>query len=151
MRLLWLVLAGLVAATSASVAQPVRSGIGSQSAEAAAPANQEEWMRAAWAKMARLKSVPPIPTDATGIYEVQVSILVRRDGSVISSRLKKTSGQPALDEHAVQLVNIASPLPPTPEDMGQVLSMTFPVVYDFGPEVWQRKRDSRRQNFAAQR
>lgn len=151
MHLLWLVLAGLLAATSSSLAQGVLSGSVAPPSQASAPATQEEWMRAAWAKMAKLKSVPPALTDATGTYEVEVSILVRRDGSVLSSRLRKTSGQPALDDHAVRLVMMASPLPPTPADMSNVLSMTFPVVYDFGPEVWQRKRDSRRQNFASQR
>lgn len=108
-------------------------------------------MRAAWAKMARLKSVPPQPADAAGSYEVEVSLLVRRDGSVVSSRLRKTSGQPALDDHAIRLVMMASPLPPTPDDMGEVLNMTFPVVYDFGPQVWQRKREIRRETFASQR
>lgn len=150
MRLLWLVLAGLLAATSASLAQQVRSG-SAVPPQASAPATQEEWMRAAWAKMAQLKSVPPAPTDATGTYEVEVSILVRRDGSVLSARLRKPSGQPALDDHAVRLVMMASPLPPTPNDMSDVLNMTFPVVYDFGPEVWQRKRDMRQRNFASQR
>lgn len=108
-------------------------------------------MRAAWAKMARLQSVPPQPPEGTGFYEVEVSILVRRDGSVMSARLRRTSGLPALDDHAVRLVMMASPLPPTPADMGDVLNMTFPVVYDFGPEPWQRKRDLRQRRFAAER
>ncbi len=143
-----LVLAGLLLATGAQAQTTVSSPAAGGPVR---PETQSEWMQAAWTRMARLKSVPPDIANASGSFEVELSLIVRRDGTVVSSRVRKTSGQPALDDHAVRLVMLASPLPPTPPDMDNVLTMTFPVVYDFGPEVWQRKRDSRRQNFASQR
>ena len=47
--------------------------------------------------------------------EVVISVGVRRDGSVESSRILRSSGTPLLDEAALRVVQLAQPFPPLPK------------------------------------
>jgi protein TonB len=59
-----------------------------------------------------------------------VSFLLAPDGRVLSSRLAKSSGHPALDEEVMALVRRVSPLPPRPKDLPQDnLSLTVPIQF----------------------
>jgi len=47
--------------------------------------------------------------------QVVITVGVRRDGSVESSRILRSSGTPLLDEAALRIVALAQPFPPLPE------------------------------------
>ncbi|KOQ57027.1 energy transducer TonB, partial [Stenotrophomonas maltophilia] len=47
--------------------------------------------------------------------QVVISVGVRRDGSVESSRILRSSGTPLLDEAALRVVQLAQPFPPLPK------------------------------------
>lgn len=115
-----------------------------------APQNRKEWVQAAWSSMAHLNNLPPETADLTGKYEVQVSVTVRRDGTVTASNLLKSSGQEALDSNAVRLVMRVSPLPPLPPDMRDREHVTLAVAYDLGSPPPQLTRAQRRRLFSRQ-
>jgi len=45
-----------------------------------------------------------------------VRFMIRRDGSVVTSRLARTSGDPELDAEAESMPSRATSLPPLPSD-----------------------------------
>ena len=53
-----------------------------------------------------------------------------RDGRVLSSRLERPSGDAALDNEVLAMVQRAAPLPPFPAEMaGETVEMIAPVVF----------------------
>lgn len=58
--------------------------------------------------------------------QVVITVGVRRDGSVESSRILRSSGTPLLDEAALRVVQLAQPFPPLPEtdDAIDILQVT---------------------------
>lgn len=58
--------------------------------------------------------------------QVVITVGVRRDGSVESSRILRSSGTPLLDEAALRVVTLAQPFPPLPEtdDAIDILQVT---------------------------
>jgi len=63
--------------------------------------------------------------------QVVISVGVRRDGSVESSRILRSSGTPLLDEAALRVVKLAQPFPPLPktEDEIDILQVTRTWVF----------------------
>lgn len=63
--------------------------------------------------------------------QVVISVGVRRDGTVESTRILRSSGTPLLDEAAERIVRLAEPFPPLPEsrDGVDVLHVTRTWVY----------------------
>ena len=63
--------------------------------------------------------------------QVVISVGVRRDGSVESSRILRSSGTPLLDEAALRVVQLAQPFPPLPktEDEIDILQVTRTWVF----------------------
>lgn len=56
--------------------------------------------------------------------------VVDRRGTVIEYRLERSSGQPALDEEVLGMIERAQPLPPMPEDMDREhLELIVPVEF----------------------
>lgn len=63
---------------------------------------------------------------------VTVAVTLDRSGAVLSARLVKGSGEPALDDDAVALMKRASPLPAPPEEVSPgraTISFAVPVDY----------------------
>ncbi len=143
----FMVIACLCAASVAHAQTPAATDVAAVAS--ARPANKAEWMRAAWASMATHRAAPPTLPETSGTYLVEVFIVVRRDGTVSASRIRNGSGIAALDQHALRLVSLAQ-LPPTSVDMAEEARLTMPISYDYGPLLWQRKRDARRETFAWQ-
>lgn len=58
--------------------------------------------------------------------QVVITVGVRRDGSIESSRILRSSGTPLLDEAALRVVSLAQPFPPLPdgEDGVDILQVT---------------------------
>lgn len=48
---------------------------------------------------------------------VKVSVELRRDGEILSTRIVESSGNAILDQAALQAVRLASPVPPFPEEI----------------------------------
>ena len=68
------------------------------------------------------------PNGATGI--VVVGFTINRAGSVVSSRLVRSSGDPALDAKAVSTPRSASPVPAPPPDVaGTTIELSLPIRY----------------------
>ena len=63
--------------------------------------------------------------------QVVISVGVRRDGSVESSRILRSSGTPVLDAAALRVVELAQPFPPLPEtrDDIDILQVTRTWVF----------------------
>jgi protein TonB len=61
---------------------------------------------------------------------VTLAFTINRQGEVIASSVQKSSGQPALDQAAMEMVKNASPLPSIPTWMNRdTLSLSVPVEY----------------------
>lgn len=69
--------------------------------------------------------------------QVMLSVGVRRDGSVESARILRSSGTPLLDESAIRIVHLAEPFPPLPDagDGVDILHVTRTWVFKPGGEM----------------
>jgi protein TonB len=68
------------------------------------------------------------PNGATGT--VVVAFIINRSGSVVSSRLVRSSGDPVLDAKAVSTPRSASPVPAPPPDVaGSTIELSLPIRY----------------------
>ena len=69
--------------------------------------------------------------------QVVVSVGVRRDGSVESTRILRSSGTPLLDEGVLRMVRLAEPFPPLPDtgDKVDILHVTRTWRFLAGGEV----------------
>jgi protein TonB len=62
--------------------------------------------------------------------EVRLRLKVARQGNLLSVQVDRSSGHDILDQHALQLVDLASGLPPLPEGLeGSEISVIVPVNY----------------------
>jgi len=62
--------------------------------------------------------------------EVRLRLKVARQGNLLSVQVDRSSGYDILDQHAMQLVDLASGLPPLPEGLeGSEISVIVPVNY----------------------
>ncbi|MDQ0393580.1 energy transducer TonB [Labrys monachus] len=88
---------------------------------------------AAWASsvLGHIRGYKRLPPDAKGSGSASVAFTVNRSGQVLSVRLVRSSGDPALDREAVALLRRASPVPPPPAGLGgATLSLTLPVIFE---------------------
>ncbi len=59
-----------------------------------------------------------------------INFIMDRQGRVLSSKLERSSGHPALDREALALLQRAQPLPaPPPETRGERITLTVPVDF----------------------
>jgi len=62
--------------------------------------------------------------------EVRLRLKVARQGNLLSVQVDRSSGYDILDQHAMQLVDLASGMPPLPEGLeGSEISVIVPVNY----------------------
>ncbi|QUS38446.1 TonB family protein [Tardiphaga alba] len=60
---------------------------------------------------------------------VFVVFAMRRDGTVARVEIKSSSGQPILDQAAIETIRRAQPLPKIPADMPDILTVSVPVTF----------------------
>lgn len=65
--------------------------------------------------------------------QVVISVGVRRDGSVESSRVLRSSGTPVLDQAALRVVQLAQPFPPLPQTQDAVDILQVTRTWSFLP------------------
>jgi periplasmic protein TonB len=115
------------AAPRAERQAPVQQAAVTGAAMAAAMADYGSILRA---HLQRFKQYPEAARGATGT--TTLSFTVSRSGHVLSSRLGRSSGQPALDAETLALLRRAQPLPAFPSDI-KATSMSYNVPFNFVP------------------
>jgi protein TonB len=90
----------------------------------------EAWQRAMFAHIGRFKTYPDEARKRNIRGEIVVAFGLDRTGRVTSVRVATTSGSPALDKAALEVLWHASPLPPPPADVrGDVVELLLPMRY----------------------
>ncbi len=88
------------------------------------------WQGRLVGQLQRAKRYPDSARAAGEEGAATVSFTIDRAGKVLSVRLVRSSGSPALDQEAVALVHRAEPLPaPPPEMSGQAITLTVPIRF----------------------
>jgi len=83
---------------------------------------------AAW--LERHKRYPRVARDRRQQGIVHINFVMDRDGHVLSHKLLSSSGHPALDQEAAQLLSRAAPLPAAPPSIpGQQLEISIPIHF----------------------
>jgi protein TonB len=86
------------------------------------------WERLLVAQLERHKRYPPQARGKVG--EARLAFSIDRGGRVLTSRIVRSSGSPALDEEALALIKRAAPLPPPPAGVpDDRLSFVVPIRY----------------------
>jgi protein TonB len=115
------------AAPRAERQAPVQHAAATGAAAAAAAADYRSILAA---HLQRFKQYPEAARGATGT--TILSFTVSRSGHVLSSRLGRSSGQPALDAETLALLRRAQPLPAFPAEINAA-SMSYNVPFNFVP------------------
>jgi protein TonB len=88
-----------------------------------------KWHSSISALLERNKRYPAEARNDRGVAQIAFSI--DRKGRVMSSRIVTTSGSPALDREALEMVKRAQPFPPPPAALqGAEVSLTVPVRFN---------------------
>ncbi|MEQ1712102.1 MAG: energy transducer TonB [Hyphomicrobium sp.] len=74
----------------------------------------------------------PASAQSRGQHGVaHVSFVINREGRLLSSRLERGTGHPALDEEALELLKRAEPFPPPPGELGGLhVSLSVPIRFN---------------------
>jgi protein TonB len=88
------------------------------------------WLGAISSALARHRTYPARLRAERIAGVVLLRFTVDRSGNVLARRVERSSGQPALDELALDLLARAAPLPPPPGDLpGPSIELVVPVRY----------------------
>jgi protein TonB len=88
-----------------------------------------KWQAAAVAHIWRYNRYPALAQRDGVQGTVHVRLRVRRDGSIVSAALGKSSGSAILDDAAVLAARAANPLPALPADAPAESDFILPVTY----------------------
>lgn len=74
------------------------------------------------------------PNEARGKFygELRMTVVIRRDGTLLEAVVEKSSGSPVLDRAARRIVNLAAPYPPFPPELSRdtdVLEITRTWIF----------------------
>jgi protein TonB len=111
------------AGINTAVAPGTGSGIGSRQARHPYFGKLKAWLNAHKTYPAALKKAK---TQGT----VVLTFTISRSGELLSSRIVTGSGEPGLDQAALDMLQRSSPMPPLPDELGlDTLTLTIPVEY----------------------
>jgi protein TonB len=106
---------------------PVAPSAGSTAAAARARAT---WEKALISHLNRFKRYPDAARSRGNQGDVAVAFTIDRMGSLVASRIVRSSGSSALDEEALATLQRASPLPAPPSPIaGATFDLTLPVQF----------------------
>jgi protein TonB len=89
------------------------------------------WHRRIAQQVERHKGYPPSARARHETGTAQLAFTLDRNGKVVSSRIVRTSGSPALDQETIATVRRAQPFPPPPLNMpGHSFDFTVPIHFN---------------------
>lgn len=90
----------------------------------------ENWQRDLMVHINRHKRYPAKAREAHQHGVVSVAFAMDREGRVVSTSIQKSAGSETLDQAAIELLVVASPLPAPPASMpGETIAFVVPVNY----------------------
>jgi protein TonB len=83
--------------------------------------------------LAKYKQYPQAAIDKKEEGQVIIGFTLKRDGTVLTAWIERSSGNPLLDEAALAMMHRASPVPPIPDRYkGNELKLAMPIDYSIG-------------------
>ena len=97
----------------------------------ASSAQIRSWYARVAKQIERYKSYPQTARRRGQTGEVELAFSIDREGHVLSSKIVKSSGHPALDEASITTVHRAAPFPTPPDGFGgKKFDFTVPVKFN---------------------
>ena len=91
---------------------------------------QAAWEKALVSHLNRFKRYPDMARARSNQGDVAVQFTIDRTGSLVASRIVRSSGSSALDEEALAVLQRASPLPAPPAQVsGATFDLTLPIQF----------------------
>lgn len=89
------------------------------------------WHRKIALQVERHKDYPPLARARHETGTAELAFTIDRKGSVLASRVVRTSGVAALDQETIETVRRAQPFPPPPANMpGESFEFTVPIRFN---------------------
>ena len=94
------------------------------------------WNRKIALQVERNKSYPAAARTRHETGTAEVAFTIDRQGRVVTSRIVRTSGFPALDQETLDTIKRAQPFPEPPPNLpGQTFDFTIPIKFNIRQEV----------------
>lgn len=93
------------------------------------PPGRDSWEGRVMAKLERFRRYPHAARARRIEGVVQMRVSVARDGRLLALSVEQSSGQPTLDQAALDTFRRAEPLPPVPDERPAPVELSFPVEF----------------------
>lgn len=90
---------------------------------------RDSWEGRVMARLERFRRYPHAARARRIEGIVQMRVSVARDGRLLSLSVERSSGQPSLDQAALDTFRRAEPLPPVPDERPAPVELSFPVEF----------------------
>lgn len=117
---------------SASTAMIKATGRSEQQASGGKRGNSKSYIRELYQWLAQHRTYPPAAKKSKQQGTVQLAFTMNRQGDVLSSGIKESSGHLLLDDAALKMLQDASPLPAVPDNFHpsrQQLPLVIPIEF----------------------
>lgn len=117
-----------------SQSQTRATGVGERAETGGNPAARQSYLARVMARIARFKRYPRSARKdgVTGV--VVVKFVIRKNGKIESSAVINSSGDPRLDQEAIDMLVRASPVASIPDELSNShLALTLPVEFSLNP------------------
>ncbi|HHA2463723.1 TPA: energy transducer TonB, partial [Stenotrophomonas maltophilia] len=94
-----------------------------------AGAASDQWEARLMARLERYRYYPAAARSRRQQGTAWVRASIDREGRLLALRLEQSSGQPMLDDAALQTFRRAQPLPPIPDELKAPQELVVPVEY----------------------
>jgi protein TonB len=93
------------------------------------PPGRDSWEGRVMAQLERFRRYPHAARERRIEGVVQMRVSVARDGRLLALSVEQSSGQPMLDQAALDTFRRAEPLPPVPDERPAPVELSFPVEF----------------------